>query len=91
MIIDTPILIEAFREKLGIVEEIGDRLTRVETFVAYLDEMWKPLSTQTIGFNWEDSSSDVLEEIAAIRWRQVNRRPGRPRASQLRAATPGRD
>jgi hypothetical protein len=80
MIVDTPILLDSVREKMRVVDDIADRLVRVEVFVKdYLDQMWTPLSGRAVGFDWLETSDHVQQEILSIRWRLVNR-PGRRRS-----------
>ena len=53
MIVDTPVLDDTVRENIRSVEDIGDRLTRAETFVTqYLDKVWEPLAANAVGFYW---------------------------------------
>ena len=71
VVVDTPILDVSVRENIKNVDEIGDRLIRAESFVAYLTSCWKELASRAVGFDWTENHDALLEEINSIRWRQA--------------------
>jgi hypothetical protein len=80
MIIDTPILNESVRDKTRATSEIGDRLTRVEVFVKeYLDSAWSLVSKDAVGFDWNEASEAVIQEISEIRWEVATKPKHYPR------------
>jgi GTPase SAR1 family protein len=79
MIVDTPILDDTVRESIRPVEDIADRLTRVEIFANYLDKMWSPLAKAACGFDWEEMSETLMQEVQVIRWKQLRRPHRQPR------------
>jgi hypothetical protein len=80
MIIDIPILDETVRDQMRSTDDIGDRLTRVETFVKdYLDRAWDPLADKAVGFDWLDLSEELKKEVETIRWKLSSRRFRQPR------------
>jgi hypothetical protein len=77
MLIDTPILDDGVREKLGsanVADNIADRLSRAEIFADYLDAAWKPLASQAVGFDWADSFELFQQQVVEIRWREARRK-----------------
>jgi hypothetical protein len=77
VVVDTPILDDAVREATRPADDLGDRLTRAESFIEYLDSMWGPIAQCAVGFDWQEASESLKAEIAAIRWSQLHRSPKR--------------
>ena len=74
VIVDVPILNDSVREKIRVVEDIGDRLARAETFVSdYLDNAWATIAKHAVGFDWAEMSETIKLEIQSIRWRLLRK------------------
>ncbi len=69
MIVDTPIVLMPYREQIGDVRTIGERLARTELFVNYLDEAWSLLEGSEFPFLWPGVSAQVKEQLNQIRAR----------------------
>ena len=68
---------DAVREAIRDADDLGDRLTRAESFIEYLDSMWSPIAQYAVGFDWQEASELLKGEVAAIRWSQLRRSPRR--------------
>jgi hypothetical protein len=78
VIVDTPILVEADRERIGLAESIMDRLARAEQFVTYLDSQWPPMASASTEFRWPDVTTDLRANLALAR-QNAERRGSRSR------------
>lgn len=72
MIVDTPVLDNAFRGRLTNVEGIDERLNRAVIFVSYLDNQWEKMNQKGFGFDWENVSNELKMNIQNIRKRIAN-------------------
>lgn len=72
VIIDTPILDADTRELIHDVLDIDSRLERAENFRDYLDTQWSKTSLQGLGFDWNNSSVGLKQQIERIRNRLSN-------------------
>jgi hypothetical protein len=66
MIVDTPIILNEFRNRIHDAQTVDERLGRVEIFMDYLDKAWGNL--QNPFFNWNEYSKIVKREIENIRF-----------------------
>jgi hypothetical protein len=66
VIVDTPILDPAVREKIMNVHALPERVDRVQAFLSYLDEAWQDLSSFSLVFPWRDQVSVLRSEISRI-------------------------
>ncbi|PZO14848.1 MAG: hypothetical protein DCF25_14320 [Leptolyngbya foveolarum] len=69
IILDTPILDSETREVVRDVRDIDLRLDRAESFKGYLDDQWSGMSMQGLGFDWNNASNELEQQIAYIRGR----------------------
>ncbi len=67
MIVDTPIVDEAFRGVINDVYAISERVARAEYFRAYLDKQWLPLSgLQGAAFDWRPVSDALRADTQQV-------------------------
>ena len=69
MVVDTPIVDRAVRERIGDEATILGRLDRAEEFRRYLDSQWTNIESAGEVFNWRYLSSQLNAEISFIRSR----------------------
>lgn len=69
MIVDTPIVDRAVRERIGDEVNILRRLERAEEFRRYLDSQWTNIEMAAEVFNWRRLSSQLNAEINYIKGR----------------------
>ena len=69
MVVDTPIVDRAVRERIGDEASILGRLDRAEEFRQYLDSQWTSIESAVEVFNWRDLSSQLNWEISFIKSR----------------------
>ena len=69
VIVDTPIVLREWREKVFDEGTISGRLTRAEAFRRYLDTQWVNLENAADVFNWRPKSSMLFSEIENIKSR----------------------
>ena len=67
MIIDTPIVERPVREKVVDEFNIWGRLRRAEEFRLYLNRQWAKIETAVEVFDWPHLSSQLEEEILAVK------------------------
>lgn len=66
VLIDTPIMDSRVRAEIGNVHSIVDRLKRVDTFRAYLDECWTAAGVAHDGWSWPPVSTVLGADVARI-------------------------
>lgn len=66
VILDTPILNSNVRELIHDVYNIDSRLERAEHFRGYLDTQWSEMCLQGQGFDWNNSSVGLKQQIDRI-------------------------
>jgi GTPase SAR1 family protein len=64
--VDTPILEESFRSKIGDVREINFRLDRARIMCSYLSSMWQKANIRASGFDWMSTNKDLLAKIDEV-------------------------
>lgn len=69
MVVDTPIVERGVRETTKDETTILGRLARAEAFRQYLDSQWTKIRADVDCFDWNQQSSLLREEIAAIQHR----------------------
>lgn len=67
VILDTPILDSGVRDVIQDVLDIDSRLERAECFRSYLDVQWSEMNMQGLGFDWNNSSASLKQQITRIR------------------------
>jgi len=67
VVTDTPILDETYRGKINDVSEIGERLTRGEIFLQYLNECFTHLDSSRYGLDWPKMFERAMANIVYIR------------------------
>jgi len=70
IVTDTPILDADFRDRVCDVAEIGDRLERCKTFLAYFDTCARGLESARCGFDWAMAAAYTRKDIEKI-WKYV--------------------
>lgn len=65
--VDTPIVDGAYRDRIGMARTIEERLQRVEILREYLDEMWKPLESLALPFDWPSASKVAVESMFDVK------------------------
>ena len=76
MVVDTPIVDEDVRKRIGDSQFIVQRLDRCEIFRDYLDSQWELLAEKNVAFDWKSASEALEAEIERIdvqRARRVSR------------------
>ena len=71
MVVDTPVVDRAVRERIGDEGTILGRLDRAEEFRQYLDSQWRNIESAVEVFNWRHLSSKLNSEISFIKSRLV--------------------
>lgn len=69
MIIDTPIIHPAMRDKIGDAQLLDQRIIRMTSFLQYLDNCWKKIPEKTRVFDWEviaRSLRDDQKKLASL-------------------------
>ena len=66
MVVDTPIVVRAVRERIKDESHILQRLDRAEEFRQYLDSQWKNIDSAAEVFDWHHHSSQLKEEMSLI-------------------------
>lgn len=66
IIVDTPITLNEFREKIHNVQSIEDRVSRVGIFLDYLDHSWSQLSNTY--FDWKEYSGSIRREMYNVQY-----------------------
>lgn len=66
VVVDTPILDPQFRAQIRDVQSIENRIERVETFIAYLDEVW-PFGDEPIAFSWPSTRDAAIAELDRVK------------------------
>ncbi len=69
VVVDTPIVLDCYREKIVDENAIRARLDRGKIFLDYLNEASKSLSEQSAVKTWSAISGEVASDIAGIRSR----------------------
>jgi hypothetical protein len=84
IVVDTPIVDPAFRQEIGVVVAISDRLSRGDIFRNYLDSQW-PFDPGTTTFSWPEASATLRRDMdhAAERAERA-----KERARAARSSTP---
>ena len=77
MIVDTPVVETEFRGRIVNVEDIMQRLDRMEIFIAYLDRQHLPLTSKPIVFDWPSISHSIQATVSHVRDVERLRRAGR--------------
>lgn len=66
VVVDTPILNPHFRAQIRDVQPIEERIARVESFLAYLDEAW-PFGEEPMSFSWPAIRAAAAVEIERVK------------------------
>lgn len=68
VVVDTPIVDEAYRKLIGNAYSLEERLRRVEVFRVYLDRHWRNLRSAVpdLSFNWESHSDRLRQDVAYV-------------------------
>ncbi len=66
VVVDTPFVIDTWRESIRDESTMMDRLKRAEYARAYLDRQWRPLAQKQVGFDWPAISKVLRDEVAGI-------------------------
>ncbi|WUH98829.1 hypothetical protein OHR68_35845 [Spirillospora sp. NBC_00431] len=68
MVIDTPIVDDAYRLLIGDAYSLSERLARSEYFRAYLDKQWRSLEPilNAPKFNWREFSARITDDIITV-------------------------
>lgn len=74
MIVDTPILDSAIRDKIRDSQDIFLRLERAKTFCEYLDSQWGGLKNTGLTFDWAKVSIGIKEDIEFITKKLIDRK-----------------
>jgi hypothetical protein len=69
VIVDTPILDEHVRGRLGTAYQIQERLARTETFLGYLDQCSKAVRDGELLGEWRRVTTLARQDISEIRRR----------------------
>ena len=67
IIVDTPILCEAYRTRIRDVWAIRHRIDRAELFLAYLSECWANLEGLSTYFSWSNTENKIRQHIRMIK------------------------
>jgi hypothetical protein len=65
VVVDTPIVDDSYRSRIGSVHSLDERLRRVEVFRLYLDRHWRNLRAVApdLAFNWEEHSDRLRQDV----------------------------
>ncbi|MGW3995676.1 AAA family ATPase [Amycolatopsis sp. NPDC004772] len=84
VVVDTPILSDEVRPKLGEARTIEDRLDRAEDFLTYLDEQYENFGELDTGLDWDLISTEARKDISRI-WDALERSEARKAWDKLRS------
>lgn len=80
VVVDTPILDDDVRPRLGDARSIEHRLDRAEDFICYLDTQYDEFGDTDTGVDWHQIASDVRKDIGVI-WERLERRNAKVRSN----------
>jgi hypothetical protein len=66
IIVDTPITIQEYRDKIHNVQTIEDRISRVGLFLEYLDKAWGQM--HSVYFDWKEYSTSIRREMYNVQY-----------------------
>jgi hypothetical protein len=67
MVVDTPVVDEAYRRIIKDVHAISERVGRAEYFRTYLDKQWLPLSRfEGMAFDWRPVSDSLRADTQRV-------------------------
>lgn len=66
IVVDTPIIIDDYVDKIKDVDSIEKRLQRASIFVNYLNKAWEEVDKGKTNFNWNEISDSLKKAIADI-------------------------
>jgi len=69
VVVDTPICDHNTYKKLKIVENISERLERVQIFVDYLDQQWLSNGAHELFSDWKGISDDIRQDCEEVQKR----------------------
>ncbi|MEO4039344.1 hypothetical protein V3N95_08750 [Micrococcaceae bacterium Sec6.3] len=69
VVVATPILSLEAKSKIDVVYTIADRLNRVETFRAYLDDAWNAAALDGAEWAWTATSGKLQQDVDRVRSR----------------------
>jgi hypothetical protein len=68
VVVDTPIVDDTYRQRIGNAFTMEERLRRAEVFRVYLDRHWRNLRSAVpdLSFNWEEHSDRLRQDVAYV-------------------------